>query len=105
MPVQSTHRQAPGGRRCGSNGSLANYAAAALQRECDLVAEAIEGTRHDTLRDSALRIAGLAKAGTLDWEICRDRLTEAGEKCGLPSGEVRELIDSAWDKATPTDLA
>ncbi len=91
---------------CNSNGSYANYAATALQDECARVALAHNGTRHDTVRDSSVRFASLAKSlpEVLDWGACREELTAASEKCGLPHNEAQDLIESAWDKAKPRVL-
>ncbi len=72
------------------------YGAEALSRECELVAKTAAGTRHDTLRDAALRIASLAKSGVLAWEYGRRQLADSASRSGLSSPEIRDVLDWAW---------
>jgi hypothetical protein len=78
-----------------------SYFAKSLRSETALVAGTAEGSRHITLRDSGLKIAGLVKGLGLDWEGSRRQLADAGRQCGLDDGEVQELLDWAWDNAEP----
>jgi hypothetical protein len=78
-----------------------SYGEAALAGECGDIERATEGTRHNTCRDSAIKIATLAKSGALDWEHARGRLLDAARRCGLPDSEAIDLIESAWRKAAP----
>ncbi len=89
--------EAPRDRRAVSVGR--SYGATALEAEVTLVAAAAEGHRHDTLRSAALRVAGLAKAGLLEWGAARDRLAEAAGRAGLPEAEARDTIAWAWSRA------
>jgi hypothetical protein len=75
------------------------YGAAALRRECDIVAATPEGSRHGALEDAALRVASLAKADTLDWHEARQQLADAADQCGLPRPESEELLDWAYRRA------
>ncbi len=86
-------RGEPASRRCGNR---AAYGAEALRGECERVAGTTEGDRHNTLRSAALRIGALAKGGSLDWQHSKAALADAGDRCGLPSGEVQELLNYAW---------
>jgi hypothetical protein len=68
------------------------YVETALSNECDLVAGAAEGERHDTLRDAALKTGRFVKGGYLDEAKCKHRLAEVGLRSGLPESEVDETI-------------
>jgi hypothetical protein len=76
-----------------------SYGEAALAAECDAIRFARPGNRHNTVRDSAIKIASLSKADTIDWGHARGRLLDAARGCGLPEMEAVDLIDSGWAKA------
>jgi hypothetical protein len=59
------------------------YATAALEGECQVVANALAGTRNNTLNTAAFKLGTLLGAGTLSEGECRSRLLEAATACGL----------------------
>jgi AAA domain/Bifunctional DNA primase/polymerase, N-terminal len=59
------------------------YARAALERECEAVAAALEGTRNDALNRAAYNLFQLVAGGELDADEVTQRLTEAAAECGL----------------------
>jgi P4 family phage/plasmid primase-like protien len=87
-----------------ATGGLTRYALAALADEAEIVATAQPKTAHDLLRDGALRIAGLVKAGALAEDQYRREMGAAADRRGIPAGEAAELIESALAMATPRDL-
>jgi hypothetical protein len=86
-----------------SNG-CPNYIETAIQRECDMVASAVEGARHNTLRNAASKLGRFVKAGLLDQAEQFDRLAEAGRRNSLPEREVRDAIDWGLSRAVPCAL-
>lgn len=74
----------------GGNG----YAGAALDRECDAVRRAVEGTRNHTLNVAAFNLGQLVAAGHLDELTVKDALTEAAQAAGLELRETLNTIDS-----------
>ncbi len=65
---------------------------ALLQAHHDRVANAGDGTRHETLKDSAYTLGGYVGGGHLGRDEVEDELTSAAETCGLPDGEAAEVI-------------
>lgn len=67
----------------------AQYAHAALDRECLAVARAAEGTRNDTLNTAAFNLGQLVAGGYLDGQTVLDRLSSAATDAGLDPSEIR----------------
>ena len=66
-------------------------AGAALEWECTTVAEAVEGTRNDTLNKAAFKLGSLIAVGELDRNLVERDLTAACVKNGLISPKGRGL--------------
>jgi hypothetical protein len=66
---------------------------AALKGECDKVANAKQGTRHDTLFVSAVRVGEVVAGGTLDRHRAIEYLTRAASACGLTPTEFPTILD------------
>ena len=83
------------------------YARKALAEECATVASTKPSHRRKTLNASALKIGGLVKAGLLDEQEARDKLTEAAHRMGEPLGEdeILKTIDDALRDANPRGLS
>ena len=86
-----------------SNGRF-NYIETAIRRECDRVAGAVEGERHNALLKAALKLGRFVKGDLLDQAEHFDRLAEAGRLTGLPETEVRDAIDWGLSHAEPCAL-
>ncbi len=71
------------------------YAAAALERECETVATAVEGTRNDTLNRAGFSLAQLVAAGHIGEHDVRDALTHAARVAGLPGHEISATLASS----------
>ncbi len=71
------------------------YARAALRDECDKVANAVEGTRNDTLNTAAFSIGQLVSAGHLAESEALDALTQAARVSGLPEQEIARTVPRA----------
>ncbi|MFF3461008.1 bifunctional DNA primase/polymerase [Streptomyces sp. NPDC001984] len=70
------------------------YAASALRGELQNVLDAAEGTRNDTLNQSAFNLGTLIGAGRLDARTAVEALVAAGESIGLPPREVQKTVTS-----------
>lgn len=70
------------------------WAATALERECDAVRLAPEGTRNHTLNTAAFNLGQIIAAGYLDEVDVRTRLSEAAYACGLDFAETLATINS-----------
>jgi hypothetical protein len=80
------------GQPGGANGAAQMWFDAALSSEAAKVEMAPDGTRHDTLRNAAITLAGQIHFGYLnEAEICAV-LSEAVRKAALPDGEIRETL-------------
>lgn len=71
------------------------YASAALMRECETVAGAVEGTRNDTLNRAGFSLAQLVAAGHIGEHDVRDALTHAARYAGLPGHEIAATLASS----------
>ncbi|BBH16798.1 hypothetical protein Back2_10850 [Nocardioides baekrokdamisoli] len=72
-----------------------------LREACDRIRSAQEGTRNQTLRDKALPVCSLVKAGYLDSHDAETALADAAADAGLPPGEVGATITNAIKDADP----
>jgi hypothetical protein len=70
------------------------YAAAALRRECEAVAQAGPGTRNHALNRAAHALGTLAGAGALDAEAIAESLARAALAAGLDRRETERTIAS-----------
>jgi hypothetical protein len=70
------------------------YAEAALDAETGRVADAVPGTRNDTLNRAAFALGRLVGAGLLDESQVRWELTAAARRAGLGRAEIRGTIRS-----------
>jgi hypothetical protein len=77
-----------------AGGSLANYFARAVEEEASWCAAAANGSRRNTLRDAAYKLAGLVPHG-LDPETIRSRLSRAARATGLEEGEIDATLRDA----------
>lgn len=71
------------------------YGSAALDRECDAVAHAPEGTRNHTLNRACYNLSQLIASGHLAPELVEAKLTEAATVAGLPAREIAATLASA----------
>ncbi|WRO41620.1 putative toxin [Mycobacterium canetti] len=85
-------------------GGNAAYATAAVAAELARLAAAQEGARNDTLNRVAFTIFRLAKAGHVDADVARRDLERVAASIGLPDGEIRATLRSAWNAATARDI-
>jgi hypothetical protein len=69
-----------------------------------VIATSSEGTRHNTLKQAAIRMFAMVKAGALDDAECLSRLAEAGRSAGLPEVEIKDLLSAAKGIAQPRRL-
>ncbi|MFC9685738.1 bifunctional DNA primase/polymerase [Streptomyces sp. NPDC056948] len=75
-------------------------ARAALERECAVIAGAVEGGpngRNNTLHKSACKVARFVAWGDLPRDAAEQAIQAAGEASGLPPAECRTTIRSAMD--------
>ncbi|MBB4286821.1 bifunctional DNA primase/polymerase [Roseospira goensis] len=70
------------------------YAAAALRRECEAVAQAGPGTRNATLNAAAYSLGTLAGAGLIDPVVVAEALSRAALAAGLTAREVERTVAS-----------
>lgn len=75
-------------------GDAEGYAKAALEGECDKVAQAIQGSRNHTLNEAAFNLGTLVATGALHSETVYDALTQAAGQAGLGEREARRTIAS-----------
>jgi hypothetical protein len=79
------------------------WARAALERECELLAKALPGTRNNALNAAAFNLFQIVAGGKLDEQEVRDRLFKGAEACGLVADDgapsVWATIDSAAEAA------
>lgn len=77
---------------------------ALLQAHHDRVANAGDGTRHETLKDSAYTLGGYVGGGYLARDEVEGELSSAAEACGLPEGEAEGVIRWGLDKGAEKPL-
>ena len=75
------------------------WARAALDRECDSVANAPANTRNNTLNIAAFNLFQIVYGGGLDEQEVRDRLFEAAETCGLVTDDGAQATWATIDSA------
>ena len=68
---------------------------APLQRQCDLVANAPQGSRNDQLNKSAYSVAQMIGGGLMDQHLATGELTISALQAGLPPAEILATITSA----------
>lgn len=85
----------------------ASYAAAALRNEVASVAEAVVGTRNDTLNRAAFSLGQLVGSGLVDQATVEDTLLDAAMSAGLPPNEATATIGSGMraGRARPRRLS
>jgi hypothetical protein len=82
VQAQEQHeKQAHSSARTGKRESA--YATAALRGECSRVADAVRGSRNNTLFKAAASLGSMAAAGWLDEVTIKSELSEAAVTCGL----------------------
>jgi hypothetical protein len=79
-------------------------ALAILNGHFDRVANAGDGTRHETLKDSAYTLGGYVGGGYLDPGEVADLLREAAEACELPDTEAAAVIGWGLEKGADKPL-
>lgn len=72
----------------------ASYAEAALQNASERVRLAEEGSRNHVLNSESFGLGKLVGAGILAEGETRERMSEAGQACGLPESECATTIES-----------
>ncbi len=96
-------RHSPNGTTCAKK-----YARGALKKAAAAVAAAVNGTRHDVLRNESLAMAGFVKAGVLSEEVYRAELMaadQANRHSDDDPGDAQKLLESALQMAEPRDLS
>lgn len=76
-------------------GETTNWGSTALQGECDRMRHAPEGTRNQTLNETAFRIGQVIGGGHLDPEEATLAIFDAATDAGLPEAEVRSVLGRA----------
>lgn len=79
-------------------------ALAILSGHFDRVANAGDGTRHETLKESAYTLGGYVGGGYLDPDEVADVLREAAEACELPDTEADAVIRWGLEKGADKPL-
>lgn len=79
-------------------------ALAILAAHHDRVANAGDGARHETLKESAYTLGGYIGGGYLERNEVEDELLGAAEACGLPDGEAEGVIRWGLDKGAEKPL-
>ena len=70
----------------------AAYGASAIDGAVEDVASAMTGSRHNTLRDKAIHLGGLARDCNLDEQEITRRLADAGRRLGLQEREISDTV-------------
>lgn len=83
-----------------SGEGVSRYGAAALERECEAVAHAPEGTRNDTLNRASFNLSQLIASGHLNQEHVHSKLTNAALAAGLDAQEVQRTLASGYRAGT-----
>jgi hypothetical protein len=83
-----------GAKKSGGHDPARNnsYARAALDRECEAVANASKGSRNDTLNRAAFNLHQLVAGGELDADEVTTCLTAAAEACGLAQDDGEKSV-------------
>lgn len=68
-----------------------------MERECAAVANAVEGTRNETLNRAAFALGQLVAGGALGDEVVHRRLLAAADASGLDEQEAERTIASGFD--------
>lgn len=76
------------------SGGSTRYGDAALERECEAVARAPQGTRNHTLNRATFNLSQLIASGHLDPELVHSKLTNAATAAGLDPGEIQATLAS-----------
>jgi hypothetical protein len=92
-------RTIPPGERCDTYGRVA------LERQCDDMLNAPEGTRHDTLAGVAYRAGRLAAAGHLERSLAEAVLIPAARSTGLPELEVTTTFRDCFEAGLEVPVA
>lgn len=79
------------------------WANKALNVECEQLAAAQEGTRHDRLNVAAFNLGQIVAGGGLDEALVRDNLTSIGLQIGLDEKDVTRTVSDGIEagKSTP----
>lgn len=72
------------------------YGESAVAKACEAIRSAGPGTRNETLNKEAFSLAQLVAGGALDSGSARRALEGAARAAGLPVGEIRKTLASAW---------
>lgn len=97
------------GRRTGS--AIERYVAAAVEKECDIVARCSRGGRNNQLNISAFNLGTLVGANVLGSAEAVRRLYAAAEASGLVKGDGRASVDATIESgltdgaAKPRDMS
>ena len=100
--IPTTSRPRP--RHIAQAGSNPAYVLAAINRELGRLAEAVQGTRNDTLNRVAFAVFGFVKGGHADEQAARAELDRIASVIGLPHDEIQATLRSAWDGAKPREV-
>lgn len=70
------------------------YGAAALEKQCVVVANAADGRRNNTLNDAAFSIGQLVGGGEIDHDLALAKLIDAAAEAGLTPDEAERTAES-----------
>lgn len=84
-------------RKAIASGDVTGYVGKALEDEAQAVAQALEGTRNDTLNRAGWNLGTLVGARLLDREVAYETLAQAGQVCGLDDREIRQTLGRSLD--------
>ena len=100
-PEQSSRplQEAPRTRR--EEDALSRYVAAAVDRECELVATCIRGRRNNQLNDSAFNLGTLVGANVLTADEATRRLYAAAQSCGYVKDKGHSATMATIESGTP----
>ena len=72
------------------------YGMKALERECQAIVSAPQGTRNDLLNKACFNIGGLVAGGEIDNYLALNYLTQAAKQSGLPTEEIAKTLASGF---------
>jgi AAA domain-containing protein/bifunctional DNA primase/polymerase-like protein len=91
---KAEHPRTHGGNGVNRHTRNSAYARAALDRECEAVANAAEGCRNNTLNVAAFSLFQLVAGGELDEGEVIPRLTDAAAACGLIEDDGAKSVEN-----------
>lgn len=111
LPQEPSSEWGQGGTSAGAGTALDRYVAAAVGKECELVASCSRGGRNNQLNTSAFNLGTLVGANVLGSHEVTRRLYEAAEAAGLVKADGRPSVMATIESgltsgaAKPRDLS